>query len=319
MTNKRKKKTRPVERPSGYRDPRPAPAPAGRRGILDSMLAPRVPGSTSMPRVRTALTRGVVTVLGSPALVLAPVAYLLVAWLALISAGYQGPFAPLANLLALPPIGTSLDASLATSLFGLQGGLFGIIVFLALRAVALALLTAAIVEALEDGRVTRACVVRGLRALPVTFAVCIIGVGILTVSSFFGPLLGPGFGILLQVGALVIGVYLFTFASIVAVDERRSMPESLARSIKAARLPGTGNLTLAALYVVPSIAVIVAPGKPGNLIGVNPTVGAWVFTLLINLLHLVLLATFAFRYLSVAHEVPEPPVRSPASTRRGRR
>jgi hypothetical protein len=321
VTNKRRKKPqgRPVARASGYRDPRPAPAPARSRGILDSVFAPRVPGSTSMPRVRTALTRGVVTVLGSPALVLAPVVYLLLVWFALIGAGYQGPFAPLANLLALPPIGTSLDASLATSLFGLQGGLLGIVIFLALRAIALALLTAAVVEMLEDGRVTRACVRRGIRVLPVTFAVSIIGVGILTVSSFFGPLLGPGFGILLQVGALVVGVYLFTFAPIVAVDEGRTMPESLARSIRAARLPGSGNLALAALYVVPSIAVIVAPGKPGNLIGVNPTAGAWGFTLLINLLHLVLLATFAFRYLSVAHEVPESVARPAASARRGRR
>ncbi|MGZ5295911.1 MAG: hypothetical protein ACXWEG_02425 [Actinomycetota bacterium] len=319
MSNKRKRKARPAPRPSGYRDPRPAAAPARKRGILDSLFAPRVPGSTSMPRVRTAITRGVITVLGSPTLVVAPVLYLLLVWLVLVAAGYQGPFAPLANLLALPPIGTSLDASLATSLFGLQGGLFGIIVFLAARAIALSLLTAAVVEALEDGRVTRAGMRRGLRALPVTFAICIIGVGILTLSSFFGPLLGPGFGILLQVGALVVGLYLFTFAPIIAVDEGRTMPESLGRSIRAARLPGAGNLMLAALYVVPSIAVIVAPGKPGNLIGVNPTIGAWVFALLINLLHVALLATFAFRYLSVAHEVPEPPERPPASTVRGRR
>ncbi|MEO8425018.1 MAG: hypothetical protein ABI595_14060 [Actinomycetota bacterium] len=317
MSNKRRKKSRPAPRPSGYRDPKPAPA--RKRGILDSMFAPRVPGATSMPRVRTAITRGVVTVLGAPTLVVAPVLYLLLVWLALIAAGYQGPFAPLANLLALPPIGTSLDASLATSLFGLQGGLFGILIFLVVRAIVLAMLTAAIVEALEDGRVTRACLRRGLRALPVTFAICIIGVGILTLSSFFGPLLGPGFGILLQVGALVVAVYLFTFALIIVVDEGRTLPESLARSIRAARLPGTGNLTLAALYVVPSIAVIVAPGKPGNLIGVNPTIGAWVFAVLINLLHLALLATFAFRYLSVAHEVPEPRERPPASTVRGRR
>jgi hypothetical protein len=319
MSNKRKKRSRPAPRPSGYRDPRPSPAPARRRGILDSMFAPRVPGSTSMPRVRTAITRGVVTVLGSPALVVVPALYVLLVWLALIAAGYQGPFAPLANLLALPPIGTSLDASLATSLFGLQGGLFGIIVFLAARAVALALLTAAVVEALEEDRVTRAGLRRALRALPVTFAVCIIGVGILTLSSFFGPLLGPGFGILLQVGALVVGLYLFTFAPIIAVDEGRTMPESLARSVRAARIPGSGSLMLAALYVVPSIAVIVAPGKPGNLIGVNPTIGAWAFAMLIDLLHVALLATFAFRYLSVAHEVPEPPERPPASVVRGRR
>lgn len=320
MSN-RKKKGRPAgQRPSGYRDPKPAAAPPRKRGILDSLFAPRVQGSTSMPRIRTALARGVATVIGTPVLLIAPILYPLIVWLALVAAGYQGPFAPLANLLALPPVGTSLDATLATSLFGLRGGLYGILVLLAVRALALALVTAAAVEALEEGRVSRACFRRGLRALPVTFAVCIVGVGMLTLSSFFGPLLGPGFGILLQVGALVFGLYLFVFAPIVAVDERRTMPDSLTRSVRAARLPGAGNLTLATLYVVPSIAVIVAPGKPGSLIGVNPTIGAWVFVLLIGLLHVALLVTFAFRYLSVAHEVPEAPERPtrPAATR-GRR
>lgn len=318
MSN-RKKKGRPPQRPSGYRDPRPAP-PARRRGLLDTMFAPRVAGSASMPRIRTALTRGVVTVIGTPALVIAPIAYVLVMWLVMVAAGYQGPFAPFANLLALPPIGTSLDATLATGLFGLQGGLYGILAFLAVRAVALALLTAMVVEALEEGRVSSASLRRGLRALPVTFAICIIAVGILTLSSLFGQLLGPGFGILLQVGALVLGLYLFVFAPIVAVDEGRSMPDALARSVRAARIPGVGNLALAALYVVPSIALIVLPGKPGNLFGVNPTIGAWLFVLLLNLLHLALLATFAFRYLSVAHEVPEPAPRSAKSRpTRGRR
>jgi hypothetical protein len=315
MSNRKKK--RPPQRPSGYRDPKPAPAPARKRGLLDSVFAPRVPGSSSMPRIRTAITRGVVTVLGSPVLVVAPVAYVLGVWLLLVAAGYQGPFAPLANLLALPPIGTSLDATFATSLFGLRGGLYGILVFLAVRAIMLALTTAAIVQSLEDGRVGRGSLRRAIRALPVTFAICIVAVGVLTLSSVFGQLIGPGFGILLQVGSLVVGLYLLVFAPVIAIDEGRSMPDSLAKSFRAARIPGVGNLSLAALYVVPSIALIVVPGKPGNLMGVNPPVEAWIFVLLINLLHLVLVAAFAFRYLSIAHEVPDPPARPAPS--RGRR
>ena len=316
MSN-RKKKSRPPQRPSGYRDPKPAPVPVRKRGLLDSMFAPRVPGSSSMPRIRTAITRGVVTVLGSPVLVVAPIVFVLGVWLLLVAAGYQGPFAPLANLIALPPIGTSLDATFATSLFGLRGGLYGILVFLAVRAVLLALTTAAIIEALEDGRVTRASIRRAVRSMPVTFAICIVAVGVLTLSSVFGQLIGPGFGILLQVGALVAGLYLLVFAPVIAIDERRSMPDSLARSFRAARIPGVGNLSLAALYVVPSIALIVIPGKPGNLMGVNPAAEAWIFVLLINLLHLALMAAFAFRYLSIAHEVPDPPAR--AAPTRGRR
>jgi hypothetical protein len=316
MSN-RKKKSRPPQRPSGFRDPKPAQAPVRKRGLLDSMFAPRVPGSSSMPRIRTAITRGVVTVLGSPALVIAPIVFVLGVWLLLVAAGYQGPFAPLANLIALPPIGTSLDATFATSLFGLRGGLYGILVFLAVRAVLLALTTAAIIEALEEGRVTRASIRRAVRSMPVTFAICIVAVGVLTLSSVFGQLIGPGFGILLQVGALVAGLYLLVFAPVIAIDERRSMPDSLAKSFRAARIPGVGNLSLAALYVVPSIALIVIPGKPGNLMGVNPPAEAWIFVLLINLLHLALMAAFAFRYLSIAHEVPDPPARAaPTSGRR---
>ena len=114
-------------------------------------------------------------------------------------------------------------------------------------------------------------------------------------SSFIGPLLGQGFGLLILLASLVVGLYLFVFAPVIAVDEGRTMPEALGRSIRAARMPGAGNLMLAALYVVP-FAVIVAPGEPGSLMGVNPTIGAWVFVL--GLPHVVLLAAFAFRYLS---------------------
>ena len=323
MTNRKKKTKRPPQRPSGYRDPKPAtaPTPARRSGLLDTFFVTRPRGSApgSMPRIRTALARGVVTVIGTPALLICVIVFPLLVWAVLIAAGYQGPFAPLANLLALPPIGTSLDATLATSVFGLQGGLIGILAFLAIRAVVLALLTSAVVTILDQGGLSGWGPRRAIRALPVAFAVCVIGVGILTLSSFAGQLLGPGFGILLQVGALVIGAYFFVFAPVIAVDEGRSMPDSLTRSVRAARIPGAGNLTLAALYVVPSIAVIVSPGKPGNVIGVDPTIGAWLFVMIVNVLHVAVLAAIAFRYLSIAAEVPDAPARRPPPPKRGRR
>ena len=205
-----------------------------------------------MPRVRTALTRGVVTVLGSPVLVIAPILYVLVVWLVLIAVGYQGPFAPLANLLALPPIGTSLDATLATSLFGLQGGLFGIIIFLVVRAIALALLTAAVVEALEDGvrhpgvpasgaprapRDVRHLHHRGRHPHGVELLRTAARTGVRDLAAGRRP------------GDRPVSLR-------VRPGHRRrrgahACPIRLARSIRAARIPGTGNLTLAALYVVP--------------------------------------------------------------------
>jgi hypothetical protein len=317
MTNQNKKK----KPPGSYRAPTRAPSvgaaqPARSKGFMSSLFAPKVPGATSMPRIRISLARGVVAILASPVLVLAPVALVLLEWLLAIILGFQGPFAVFANALALPPVGTSFDANLATSIFGLQGGLFAIIGFVAVRAVVQAVLIALIVEMLDQDHVTAAGLRRLLVILPTTLAVSIVGMGLLTVASFLAPLLGAGFGILIQVGVLVVGVYLFAFAPVIAAAEGRPMPECMARSIRAARMPGAGNLSLAFLYVIPSIALLVAPGRPGSLIGVNPTPGAWAFTLLTNLLHVILMATFAFRYLSITDEVPDARERPQRSRRR---
>ena len=106
---------------------------------------------------------------------------------------------------------------------------------------------------------------------------------------------------------LVFGVYLFVFAPIMAAAEGRGMAESLSRGIRSARIPGAGNLLMAALYVFPSVALLVAQGQSGTVLNVNPTVGAWVFVILANLLHLTFMATFAFRYLSISDDVPDAP------------
>ena len=55
--------------------------------------------------------------------------------------------------------------------------------------------------------------------MPVTLAVNLAGVGLLTLASILGPVLGPAFGLLIQMGALVGGVYLLSFAPVIAVDE----------------------------------------------------------------------------------------------------
>jgi hypothetical protein len=315
VTNRKKK--RPPG--GGYRDPRPAPSraePERRRGFLDQILAPRATTDSAMPKIRTAVARGTVTIVGLPAFVVGIFGLLFVLWIVLVALGYQGPFASLVSAMALPPLGTSLDAQLATSIFGLSGGIVGITAFVVFRGVVIALLTAGAVEALDTGRLTTAVLRDGVRALPTSLATSVLGVAFLTLSSFFAPLLGPGFGILIQVGGLLLGVYLFVFAPVIAVAERRSLPECLTRSMRAARMPGVGNLGMAALYVIPAIAIIVAPGKPGNVIGVNPSVGAWILVLVVNLLHAAMLAAFAFRYLSVADEVPEPAPRQRSTGRR---
>ncbi|MGH2629067.1 MAG: hypothetical protein ACRDHI_00715 [Actinomycetota bacterium] len=323
MTNQNKRRNKPrskhpTARGSGYRGPEQSqPGPARRRGVLDSLFAPRAAGSHSMPSIRSSLARGVATVAGTPAIAIAGVAIVVLEWLGALALGYEGPFALFLNALALPPVGTSFDASLSTSLFGLQGGFVAILGFVALRAVVQAVLVAMIVDVLRSGSVGRWTLMRALGALPVTLAVNIGGVGLLTLASLLGPVLGPAFGLLIQMAALVGGVYLLSFAPVIAVDERRRLSDAMGRSVRAARMPGAGNLTLSAIYVIASIALLIVPGKPGSELGVNPAVSAWVIVLVANLLHLVMQAAVAFRYLSVADEVPEAAPRKQAE--RGRR
>jgi len=74
--------------------------------------------------------------------------------------------------------------------------------------------------------------------------------------------------------------------------------------------------TSAAIYVVPIFATFLSPGLPGVLLGVNPPYGAWIYVVLMNLLHVAIVAAFALRYLAVAGEVPDAPVRAAPSRER---
>jgi hypothetical protein len=130
--------------------------------------------------------------------------------------------------------------------------------------------------------------------------------------------LGAGIGLLIAVGILMAGVYLLAFAPAIAADEDHPFSVTMSKAVRAARMPGSNNLLLAAIYVVPSIAFFSATGLgalPGSTIDVNPSVGAWVTAILINLLQMAVVATFAFRYLAVADVVPDAPP-APARSRR---
>ena len=237
-------------------------------------------------------------------------------WIGAVALGFQGPFSVMASSLALPPVGTVFDGGIATALFGAQAGLAMLVAFVVLRALILSFLTAAVVQKLDEDRVGGEVLTRGLRIIPTTLAVGITDMFILTLSSILVSILGGAIGLILQIGVLVGAVYLLVFAPVIAVSERCGMPESLGKSIRAGRMPGAGNLAFASLYVIPAIVISVLPGLPGKLVGVNPTVVAWAFAIVVNLVQLIFLATFAFRYLSIADEVPEAPVRQPRGRKR---
>jgi hypothetical protein len=304
----------------GFRRPRQAPADRGagrgtqRPGLLDALFRPPTPGSTPMPGLRTSLAHGLLAAFASPGIVGIAVGVVAVGWLIVIALGHQGPFAAFINALAVPPVGTFFDGNLANALFGVRGGLYAIFAFVALRALVLAVLTGMIVDALQIGRANVWSAVRGLRTLPTTLAVSLAGVGLLTITVFVAPLLGAGIGFLVSIAAIVAGVYLFVFTPVIALAERRRMPEAMSRSVRAARMPGAGNLRLAALYTIPTLLVSVFP-RPGDRIGVNPSAAAWLIVLSVNLLHVGVFGTFAYRYLSIAHAVPEIPPRARARAR----
>ena len=280
-----------------------------RRGLLDTFLAPRPPVDSPMPNLRSSLARGVVTALSTPALVVVVPLVLVAEWLGLVATGFQGPFAILVNAFAMPPIGTLTDVSITGGLFpsGL-GSLIGIAVAIALRTLLLAFVTAAAVQTIRTGAATRWVVAPAIRALPVALAVNVLSVLLLFTQSVLGSLFGGAIGalgLIVLFGGMVLGVSYLGFATPIAAAEQRRLADALGRSFRAARMPGSGNLTLAVLYVVPSFAVLVAPGKPGGLIGVNPSIGAWVLAIGVNLLHVAITATYVFRYLSVAEVVPD--------------
>src|SRR5437762_3871423 len=105
---------------ASYRAPA-TPAPAPRTRFLDSIFAPRGPSSVPMPKIRTSITRGVATVLATPALVAAVPVLLMIEWLLLLAFGFQGPFTILGATFAIPPISTSTDVSLASNIFSPVG------------------------------------------------------------------------------------------------------------------------------------------------------------------------------------------------------
>lgn len=298
--------TKRDRRPSGYREAAGSKAPE-RKGFLDSLLTPRPPGSTPMPRLRTTFARGVALVASTPPLVIGVPIVMLVVWLTLLAIGFQGPFTLLEALFAVPPVGTFVDTQLSSQVFR-QGGLaaFGVFGFVIFRSVILALIATVSVERLRTGRVTSWAVKRAFRVLPTTFTVSFSGLAILIVGNIVSVFLGPGLGLLAFVASITFGVYLFAFAPAVAADEDRTLPDTMRRAIRVARMPGSSNLWLAVIYALGSLALLLA-AIPGGTIGVNPSAAAWTLSAAINLLHVAIAATFVFRYLSVAALTPDPP------------
>jgi hypothetical protein len=305
--------SRKPKRPTGYRKPAPAEEP--RRGILGGFLQPRAAVASPMPKAWRSYARGLMVVLGAPAILVAVPVVLLLQWLVLIAIGFQGPFTLLAGTFEWPGPGTLADtivsASVATSS---ASALIGLFVMFILRGALLAFATTAAVERLRTGGVTTWALRRGLRVLPVTIAANLMGFALLQVGQIATAFLAQaGLGVIAFIAAMVATVYLTAYAPAIAADESRTMPASMQRGIRTARMPGSGSLIACAVYTIAAFAVNVAY-LPSSGIGVNPSIASWAGVLVANLLSLGVVGMFAYRYLSVASFVEDPP---PAPRRRG--
>jgi hypothetical protein len=314
MTNRNKR------RRSGYREPRPASMgsgtsrPAARPGLLTSMFSARAAGTSNMPRVRSSLLRGIAVTAGTPVLLVGTVVLVLVAWIAALSFGYQGPVPRLASMLAMPPVGTLFDLQFTAAVFGVANGpaaLLGMLPFAIARSVVTGVIFGLAVEVLDTGRPSLSGARRGFLVSPMVLIVTVIQLGFFIVAGYIGPLI-PGLGLFVVLGTVTAAVYLLAYAPIAQLREGRGVLESLSLASRAARIPGTSSLAMALFFTVPAIAI---EQTPLGGFGVNPSPLAWAFVLVVNLLHVSVMVTFAYRWMCIEDEVPD----SAARARSGRR
>jgi hypothetical protein len=296
----RRPETREIE-PAG------AEAPEPRRGFGGALFGG---GPSILPSIPRSLGRGLLAIVTQPILLVVALVLPFLVWLALLAIGFEGSAGRLVDVLALPPIATYFDLGTGASVAGV-GPAF--LVFTAVsvlaRGVIYALLAGMVVEALEDGRVSRYGLLRGIAAIPVVLVVQVISFSLIIAGNLFFPILGPGIGFLAFVAALVGGLFFLGFAPTAAVRQGRGVLETIRRSGRAAQLPGTRQLLFCALYFFVALPVVVGLVPGGTRLSANPSLAAWVFILAVSVVHLAFMAALAFRWIAVEPLVPDEPVR----------
>jgi hypothetical protein len=243
-------------------------------------------------------------------LIAVPLVVVLATWLGLLALGFEGSPTGLADLLALPPVSTFYDLGPPTSMYGNGPGfLIFIGASVAVRAILTALVTGLVLEALENGRVSRFGLLRGVAALPTAVVVQIASFSLVVSAYFVLPALGPGLGLLGFVSALVGGLFFLGFAPVAAIREGRPVLETIRRSARAAMLPRGRHLLLCSMYFLLALPVAIGFAPGGGRITANPSVTTWAFVLAANVIHLGFLAAFAYRWVVAEPGVPEQPVR----------
>ena len=308
MSGKKDRRRRPAApRPPEPRDVEPTEAPQPRRGLGGALFGG---GPSILPSIPRSLGRGLLAIVTQPVLLIVALVLPFLVWLALLAIGFEGSAGRLVDVLALPPIATYFDLGTGASVVGV-GPAF--LVFTAvsvlIRGVIYALLAGMIVEALEDGRVSRYGLLRGIAAIPAVLVVQVIAFSLIIAGNLFFPILGPGIGFLAFVAALVGGLFFLGFAPTAAVRQGRGVLDTIRRSGRAAQLPGTRQLLFCALYFFVALPVVVGLVPGGTRLSANPSLAAWIFILAVSVVHLAFMAALAYRWIVVEPLVPEEPVR----------
>jgi hypothetical protein len=313
VSGKRRKKA------SGYRQPpaksgqtRTAEAPAERPSVPGFLgFLSRGSGDSGFPSIPHALGRGFLTAGSSATLLLSGFALLLVLWLGLVLLGLEGPLGQLSNLLALPPVSTYFDATNAVAIYGFgPEGIIASVVFLGVRAITLGLLGGLVVQALLDEGTAADGLRRGVRAIPVLLATNLATFSMMVAGSVFLPFLGPGLGFLGSLLTLVAALFLFAFVPAAAAWETdRPFYDTIRRASRAALLPGSRHLLMCLMYIFMALPILVALAPGGGLRSVNPSTALWAYALVCSYIHLSFLAAFSYRYLAVADDIPDEPLK----------
>jgi hypothetical protein len=317
MTNGKKKK--PSGSVSRYREPTKTSQPP-RRGLLDGLFA-RPLGGSPMPKLRVTIARGIATALSIPWLVVGIPVLLLVLWVLLTTGGFLGPFKLMAFTFAIPPMTSAVDPQIyqvalrpdldASGVALALPTLLAVVVGIGFHGLLQALIATLAVEKLRTGEVSSWALRRTPRVWLVTSMVGMICLGMFIAGRIVLFVFGQ-IGVFVFLGVLVLGVYFFGFAPAIAADEDRRAVDTLVRSVRAARMPGSANLWVAVGYLFLSAIVLLAP-VAGSGIGVTPSVGAWAIVIAWNLMAVITQCTLVYRYLAVAADVPEgPPARARA-------
>jgi len=262
------------------------------------------PTQSPYPSFRESFGKAMIAVCGSPVIVLTVLALVFLVRIALVWLRVPPRASGFALVLGLPPVGTLFDLQAAGTILGDTRGFLLIPVFILLRSLILAELTGMVVESLRTGRVSTAGLGRGIRAFPALLGVEIVVLGIVLVGGLILNI--TGLGALAAPFLFVAVLFLFGYAPAVAIEEPRGLQWTARRSIRAARIPGSQNVFLALLYVVPGLLLAPAFVPGGQAIDANPGVGTWVGVLVLNVLHVVFLAVYCHRYLVAEDEIPDP-------------